>query len=49
MEKIEILDEINQLLEKIKYGEIVIKIHNSKVVELEKKEKKRFFDTYKRI
>ena len=39
-----IFEELNKMIEKIKFGEIVIKIHNSKIVEIEKKEKKRFFD-----
>ena len=37
-----ILDEIAKYIKQIKYGEVVIKIHDSKVVEVEKKEKKRF-------
>jgi len=38
----EILDEMVKFIKKIKYGEVIIKIHNSKVVQIEKKEKKRF-------
>lgn len=38
----EILDEIIQALGQIDYGEVVIKVHNSKVVQIEKKQKKRF-------
>jgi len=37
-----ILDEIVEAVGKIKYGEVVITVHNSKVVQIEKKEKKRF-------
>lgn len=37
-----LLKEIARSIQEIKYGEIVIKIHNSKVVEIEKKEKRRF-------
>lgn len=36
-----ILDEIIKSLEQIDYGEVVIVIHNSKIVQIEKKEKKR--------
>lgn len=43
-EKIEqkILDEIIEAVGKIKFGEIVITIYNSRVVQIERKEKKRF-------
>ena len=37
-----ILEEIAQSIQQINYGEVVITIHNSKVVQIEKKEKKRF-------
>ncbi|MBL7197388.1 MAG: DUF2292 domain-containing protein [Candidatus Omnitrophica bacterium] len=37
-----VLNEIIKSIQKINYGEVVIKIHASKVVEVEKKEKKRF-------
>ena len=37
-----ILNEVVEAIEKIKYGEVVITVHNSKVVQIEKKEKKRF-------
>ena len=37
-----ILDEVVEAIGKIKYGEVVITVHNSKVVQIEKKEKKRF-------
>jgi hypothetical protein len=40
--EVEILDEIAKFIRQIKYGEVVIKIHNERVVEIEKKEKKRF-------
>ena len=38
----DILGEIVQFIQEINYGEVVITIHNSKVVQIEKKEKKRF-------
>ena len=38
----EILDEIIKSVQQTKYGEVVITIHNSKIVQIEKKEKKRF-------
>lgn len=37
-----VLDEISKSVKQIKYGEVVITIHNSKVVQIERKEKKRF-------
>ena len=37
-----ILDEIIKSIQQIKYGEVVITVHNSKVTQIEKKEKKRF-------
>ena len=37
-----ILDEVVEAIGKIKYGEVVITVHNSKIVQIEKKEKKRF-------
>ena len=38
----QILDEIIKSVQQINYGEVVITIHNSKIVQIEKKEKKRF-------
>lgn len=37
-----ILDEIITAIETISFGEVIIKIHNGTVVQLEKNEKKRF-------
>jgi len=37
-----ILDEILKSIQQINYGEVVITIHNSKIVQIEKREKKRF-------
>ena len=37
-----IIDEIAFSLQKIKYGEVIITVHNSKIVQIEKREKKRF-------
>lgn len=37
-----IVKEIMQAVESINYGEIVITIHDSKVVQIENREKKRF-------
>jgi len=37
-----VIKEIKTAMESISYGEVVITIHNSKVVQIEKKEKKRF-------
>ena len=34
--------EILEMVRKLKYGEVVITVHNSKVFQIEKKEKKRF-------
>jgi len=38
----EILEEIIKCIQQIKYGEVIIKIHNSKVVQIEKTGKKQF-------
>ena len=38
----EILEEIIKSIQQINYGEVAITIHNSKIVQIEKKEKKRF-------
>lgn len=37
-----IVEEILETISEIKYGEVVITVHDSKVVQIEKKEKKRF-------
>ena len=37
-----ILDEIIKSIQQINYGEVVITIHNSKIMQIEKREKKRF-------
>lgn len=37
-----ILDEIVESIMYINYGEVVITIHESKIVQIEKREKKRF-------
>ena len=37
-----ILEEILEPISQIDYGEVVITIHDSKIVQIEKKEKKRF-------
>ena len=37
-----IRDEIIETIGKIKYGEVVITVYNSKVVQIEEKKKKRF-------
>ena len=37
-----ILDEILKSIQQINYGEVVITIHDSKIVQIEKREKKRF-------
>lgn len=38
----EILNEIIKSIQKIDYGEVVITIHGSKIVQVERREKKRF-------
>ncbi|MCM8819479.1 MAG: YezD family protein [Candidatus Omnitrophica bacterium] len=40
-----ILEEVKKALKDINYGEIIITIHNSKVVQIEKRQKKRFNQT----
>ncbi|MCM8792285.1 MAG: YezD family protein [Candidatus Omnitrophica bacterium] len=44
MNKIEptIIEEIKNYLEKIRFGELVITLHEGRVVQIEKREKKRF-------
>ena len=37
-----IVGEIVEALQKLKFGEVVITVYNSKVVQIERKEKKRF-------
>ena len=37
-----IFEEIMNSIQQIDYGEVVVTIHNSKVIQIEKKEKKRF-------
>lgn len=37
-----IADEILDAVRKLRYGEVVVTVYNSKVVQIEKKEKKRF-------
>ena len=39
---VKVLEEVMQSIEQINYGEIVITIHDSRIVQIEKKEKKRF-------
>jgi len=41
-EENKILEEILKSIQKIKYGEVVITIHNSKIVQIERRKKKRF-------
>lgn len=44
IEKIDqkILEEIVKVIKQIDYGEVVITIHNSQIVQIERKEKRRF-------
>ena len=37
-----IIEEVIEAIEQTKFGEVVIKVHDSKVVQIEKTEKKRF-------
>ncbi|MFH1062001.1 MAG: YezD family protein [Candidatus Omnitrophota bacterium] len=37
-----IMNEITRALARLQYGELVITVHNAKVVQIEKREKKRF-------
>ena len=37
-----VLDEILKFIHQINYGEVVITIHDSKIVQVERREKKRF-------
>jgi len=36
-----VLDRIVNAIQSLEYGEVLIRVHNSKIVEIEKKEKKR--------
>ena len=38
----QVLDEILRFIRQINYGEVTITIHDSKIVQIEKREKKRF-------
>lgn len=40
--KNEILEEILRSIQKIKYGEVIITIHDSKIVQIERRQKQRF-------
>ena len=40
-----ILDEIAKFVREVQYGEVVIKIHDSKIVQIEKRVKERFNKT----
>jgi len=37
-----ILNEIGRAIHQIQYGEVIVTIHNGKIVQIEKREKKRF-------
>jgi len=37
-----VVDEILNFIQQINYGEVVVTIHDSKIVQVEKREKKRF-------
>ena len=37
-----VLDEILSFIRQITYGEVVITVHDSKIVQIEKREKRRF-------
>lgn len=39
-----IIEQVIRSLEQIRYGELVITIHDAKVVQIEKREKTRFHD-----
>ncbi len=38
------IEKVVQLLQQIRFGEVVITIHDSKIVQIEKREKTRFQD-----
>ena len=38
----QVLGEIGKAINQIRYGEVVVTIHDDKVVQIEKREKKRF-------
>lgn len=42
-----ILKEIRDGVEAAEYGEVVIKVHNSKIIQIEVTEKKRFDDIWR--
>lgn len=41
-EESRILEEVLKSAQRIKFGEIIITIHNSKIVQIERREKRRF-------
>ena len=42
-----IISEINRAVESLEYGEVTIKVHNRKIIQIEIAEKKRFDDIWK--
>ena len=36
------IEEVYKFIKEVKYGEVVITLHNSEIVQVEKREKKRF-------
>ncbi|MFO7569322.1 MAG: YezD family protein [Smithellaceae bacterium] len=41
---ITVLDQIMQTIQNIRFGEVVVTIHNGRIVQIEKREKTRFQD-----
>ena len=39
-----IIEEIMRSIRQIRYGEVVVTVHDAKVVQIEKTEKKRFYE-----
>ena len=40
----EVLSEIGKAIDRIQYGEVIVTIHNDKVVQIERREKKRLIE-----
>jgi hypothetical protein len=44
-----IFDEVLKFVREVKYGEVVIKIHDSRIVQIEKKVKERFSKLHEQV
>jgi hypothetical protein len=42
-----LIKEISTAVETLQYGEVIIKVHNNKIIQIDVSEKKRFDDVWK--